>query len=54
MISLDALLVFLVAAALPVTYILLLRRWLEPESRRAQLAKNKKETAQSRLVHQHA
>ncbi|HVY71080.1 MAG TPA: hypothetical protein VHH73_14205 [Verrucomicrobiae bacterium] len=31
MITFDAFLVFLVAAALPVIYLFLLRRWLEPE-----------------------
>jgi hypothetical protein len=34
MISLDAFLVFLEAAALPILYILVLSRWLEPEFRR--------------------
>jgi hypothetical protein len=35
MITLDAFLVFVGAASLPVIYILLLSRWLEPEYRRA-------------------
>ena len=35
MITLDAFLVFLGAASLPVIYIFLLSRWLEPEYRRA-------------------
>lgn len=35
MITLDAFLVFLGAAALPVIYILLVSRWIEPEYRRA-------------------
>jgi hypothetical protein len=36
MITLDAFLVFLAAASLPVAYILLMSRWIEPEDRKAQ------------------
>ena len=35
MITLDAFLVFLAAASLPVIYVVILSRWVEPEDRKA-------------------
>jgi hypothetical protein len=53
MISLDALLVFIAAASLPVIYVLLLRRWLEPESRQSQPEKRVDPAHHCKLVKQH-
>jgi len=55
MITLDAFLVFLGAASLPVIYILILSRWLEPEYRKAypDQSPQKSETPRNlKLVHQ--
>ena len=55
MITLDAFLVFLVAASLPATYILLISRWIEPDDRKTRSEPKVKRANSARgLIHEAA